>query len=113
MLKASSLVEVVIALLIMMVVFTSSAMLYEKIINNNPIKKYRLQKELQSIATDIKEHNYFANTQYEENGIVIFQYCESYQASSLLLYLRLEAVVSNKIIAVHEEIFLKDSAPLY
>lgn len=108
MIKASSLIEVIVALLIIMIVFASSTMLYVKVINSNPGKKYRLQKRMLAIASEIKQDSSVTYDQYEdENGIVIFQYREAYRADSVLFYLKLEAVESNKTVAIHEEIYLK------
>lgn len=106
--KATTLIEVIVALVIIMLVFAGSTMLYVQLMNKKPDKKYRLQKELLALATEIKMGRTIENELYEEeNGIAIFQSCEPYTADSTLLHLKLEAMEGDNIIAIHEELFIK------
>jgi len=108
MIKASTLIEVVVALVIIMLVFAASTMLYVRLMNSKPDKRYRLQKELLALATEIKKGGNIEDELYkEENGIAIFQSCEPYATDSTLLHLKLEAVEGEEVIAIHEELFIK------
>lgn len=106
--KATTLVEVVIALLIIMVVFGASTTLFVKIMNANPAKSDYWQQELQLLATEIKTEASCSNAEYpQEDGTTIYQYCEPYQPDSPLLLLKLEAVHNNQIMASYEEIYFQ------
>ncbi|HUH17850.1 hypothetical protein [Albibacterium sp.] len=106
--KASSIIEVVVALVIILFVFGCSTIIYLDLINHRPDKLYRLQKDLLVMSSKIKNEDSIMNYDQREteNGILIIQYCEPYQGDTLLMYLKLEAIENEKVVVTHKELFI-------
>lgn len=108
--KASSMVEVLVALVIIILVFGSSTAIYIKLVRHRPEKAYHLRKELSALAIEVKNEDFPAATREHESisGLTIVQYCEPFRGDSLLLHLKLEVIDNEQVVVSHEELFLRN-----
>ena len=103
--KGATLIEVLVALLIITIVFMASTILFFRITQINPGNKMYWDQRLQEIAHKIKSTRTYENeTISEPDGTLIYIYCTPYREDSPLIYLKLEALQHDKRMAIYEEI---------
>ncbi|MGK6353468.1 hypothetical protein [Parapedobacter sp. DT-150] len=107
-LKASTLVEVLAALVIITLVVAIAATLYVKMGLKRPDNSVNLQLDLKALAEETKRNVDYAPRQYElENGVHVDQSVEPYRGDTLRLLLQLEATRQGTgERAVHREIVI-------
>ncbi|SEK54870.1 type II secretion system protein [Parapedobacter koreensis] len=109
-LKASTLVEVLVALVIITLVMAIAATLYAKMGLNRPDNLVNLQLELKAIAAEAKRNRRYDAGHYQlDNGVRIDKEVTPYQTDTLLLLLELKAYKQGTgEVAVYREIIIKD-----
>ncbi len=91
-LKASTLVEVLVALVIITLVVAIAATLYVKMSWKRPDNLVNLQLELKTLAQETKRNRDFTFAQYQiGNDILIDKQTEAYKGDTLLILLELRA----------------------
>lgn len=109
-LKGSTLLEALIALVIITIATGTAAALYVAIGAERPDNKVNLQLELMRLATEAKRRGDYSDANYAlHNDILINMRVEPYKEDSLLLLLELKATSGNDEVAVHREIILKNN----
>lgn len=108
--KAGSIVEVVVALVIIMTVFALSLMIYIKIIGSSySSRKLWVNSKLKEVANQIKEEHIFKDDIINEDELTINVTIKPYAQSSDLILLELEAKDLNGMkLYDYKEIVLKD-----
>ena len=107
--KASSLIETIVAMMIVMLVFFVATTIYVNVLRNSvSLGVLSAGQQLQTIAEETKKNkSYFSETVELEN-ITIIKTCTSYGSSDQLYLLDLEAEdKSGRVIANHKELILK------
>lgn len=91
-LKASTLVEVLVALVIITLVMAIAATLYAKMGWKRPDNSVNLHLELKALAEETKRIGDYTPVQYElDNGVTIDRTVQPYHGDTLLLLLELRA----------------------
>lgn len=91
-LKASTLVEVLAALVIITLVMAIAATLFAKIGWERPDNSVNLQLELKALVAETKRTGDYTPAEYElDNGVAIDRTVQPYQGDTLLLLLELRA----------------------
>lgn len=108
-LKASTLVEVLVALVIITLVMAIAATFYATMGLKRPDNSVNLQMELKTRAAEAKRNRDYSPRQYElSNGILVDQHIGSYQGDTLLLLLELNASKrGTRETALYREIIIK------
>jgi len=96
-LKASTIIEVVVALVIMMVVFGIATMTYVRLIHSDNSPKLKLNRRLSALASEaVNTGEPLINTSYTlEHDITVNQQILPYEHNTQLLILELEALDRN------------------
>ena len=91
-LKASTLVEVLVALVIITLVMAIAATLYATIGLKRPDNSVNLQMELITLAAEVKRNQDYSSRQYKfVDDIIVDQYVAPYHGDTLLMLLELNA----------------------
>ncbi|MNT07779.1 hypothetical protein D3C72_1424960 [compost metagenome] len=108
--RAGSLVEVVVALVIIMTVFALSLMIYIKIMGASfSGRKLWANSKLKEVANQVKKEHRFKDDTINEDELIIDITVKPYPQSSDLILLELEAKDLNGIrLNEYKEIVLKD-----
>jgi len=112
-LKASTLVEVLVALVIITLVMAIAATLYATLGLKRPDNSVNLQMELKTLAAEAKRNQDYNPRQYElDNGVIVDQQVTSYQGDTLLMLLELNASKpGTRETAVYREIIINANEP--
>jgi|GEM_PF-4448144 len=95
--KGSTLIEVVVALVIIMVVFGIATLTYVHLVNSNNTPALKIQQELAALAAATAAQPSPANQVYSlENDISVAQRVQTYAGGEGLLLLELEAFDRNE-----------------
>ncbi len=106
--KASTLLETLVAMVIIMLCFSIGTMVYVNVITSeNMVQKVHANIVLQNLALKIKNENEFLDSEMEMDDFFIKRKINNYQFSDNLIHLSLLAYQKNgKLVASHNEIIL-------
>jgi len=91
-LRASSLIEVIVALVIIMLVFGIASMTYIRIHSSSNSEALQWQEQLSAIASEAKKADVMVDREYDlPNGVSVSQTLKPYGTSENLFLLELEA----------------------
>lgn len=109
-LKASTLVETIVAMLIIVIAFGTAMLLYMQVTNSEQLlARSRAEVLLQQLAEESKVQQDFTSTNFEHQGLQIKKLCQPYSAYSGTLLMSLEAITpQGKLLATHREIVLAE-----
>ena len=107
-LKASALIEVLVALVIIVSCFGIASMMYVNITNSyNNRQLLSAQLRMNEIALKTKAENNFLEERIESNQLTIEKSVNTYKESKEIVLLTLKAFTKNgKIIASHRELII-------
>ncbi|MEC3882010.1 type II secretion system protein [Parapedobacter sp. 10938] len=108
-LEGSTLLEALVALVIITIVMAMAATLFVTVGAERPDNKVNMQLELIHRAAEVKRHGNYSDASFTlHNGIMIDMHVEPYKDDSLLLLLELKATNGDDDeVAVHREIIFK------
>ncbi|HEY8402745.1 MAG TPA: hypothetical protein VIK89_15860 [Cytophagaceae bacterium] len=108
--NASTLLEVVVAMVLIMVVFGIGLMSYMNIMKSSyNFQKLRASQETERIATATKKEKTFVDQAYETETVSYYKSIKKYEGQSNLILLEVEAVDrSNQQLALRRELILLD-----
>jgi type II secretory pathway pseudopilin PulG len=97
-LKASTIIEVVVALVIIMIVFGIATMTYVRLIHSDNSPKLKLNQQLATLASEaVNTGAPLANTSHTlEHDVTVHQQVLPYEHNTQLVILELEAVDRNE-----------------
>lgn len=105
--RASTLVEIMVALVLQMVIFALLLTIYTTIIRQDYWKKAVARQSLEILAREIKwKEDYSGGSIRRNDGITVFFQSELYGQGRERIHLKLEAYTEEKKIAAYEEIIL-------
>lgn len=109
-LHASTLVEVLVALVILTLVTATATTLYVKIVLKQPSNLRDLQAELKALAHRAKREGDFSPAQFEiGHGIQVYKEVSDYRSDTLLRLLEYRARITDAAEEiVYREIIIKD-----
>ncbi|WP_257668266.1 type II secretion system protein [Parapedobacter tibetensis] len=109
-LKGSTLVEVLVALVIITLVMALAATLYAKIAYKRPDNTVALQLRLKALAQEAKREGDFETAHYEtDDNLLIDRHTEPYRGDTLLLLLELTGQKKGTgETGIYREIIIKD-----
>lgn len=97
-LSASTIIEVVVALVIIMIVFSIATMTYVRLIHSDNSPKLKLNQQLSALASEaVNTGEPLTNTSYTlEHDIIVNQQILPYEHNTQLVILELEALDRNE-----------------
>lgn len=96
-LKGATVVEVIVALIIIMVVFSLAMGTYVRIMNSAANPTLQLLHQMKAIAAEVALKNEFSTNSYTlDEHITVYQYVVPYETDPQSLLLHLEAVDRNE-----------------
>jgi len=109
-LKASSLFETIVALMVTMLVFGIAMTIYVNVLRNSTsLADFKASLRLEQLAKETKESKRFIDESFEEGNVSIEKRVGKYQNKEGLLLLELEAFDQTKRkLAEHKEILIEE-----
>ncbi len=110
-LKASSLLETIVALMVIMIVFGIAMTIYVNVMkNSSSLSEVKASLRLDVLAKESKEKKAFFDEDFEEENIDFEKRVTKYQNKEGLLLLELEARdKTNRILAERKEIIVEEA----
>ena len=112
-LKASTLVETIVAMVIIVIAFGTAMLLYMQVTNSEQLlSRSRAHVLLQQLAEESKVQKHFETVNFEHRGLQIKKQCQAYPDYPGTLLLSLEAFTpKGELLATYREIVLSDAPP--